>query len=67
MSQGTDASVGESGEGTIEPEVAEKFASAFVPMWQLEDASFCAGGAYSNEDVRVLAAGAVVVGTVVVG
>jgi hypothetical protein len=37
MSQGIDASVGESEEGTIEPEVAEQFALAFVPMWQLED------------------------------
>src|SRR5580658_8512299 len=45
MSQGTDVSAGESGEGTIEPEVAEKFASAFVPMWQLEDdeSSRCTG------------------------
>jgi hypothetical protein len=30
-------SAGESGEGTIEPEVAEEFASTFVPIWQLED------------------------------
>jgi hypothetical protein len=35
MSQETDGSEGESEEGTIEPEVAEKLASAFVPMWQL--------------------------------
>src|SRR5271156_4643728 len=37
MSQGTDRSGAESGKGTIEPEVAEEFASAFTPMWQLED------------------------------
>jgi hypothetical protein len=37
MSQETEMSAAESGEGTIEPEAAEGFASAFVPMWQLED------------------------------
>jgi hypothetical protein len=52
MSQGTDASIGESGEGTIEPEVAEKFASAFVPMWQLEEVSHAPSPVSDDESLR---------------
>jgi hypothetical protein len=56
MADGAKTSTGTPGKATIEPEVAEHFAATFVPVWQLEDASFSAGGALSNEDIRALGA-----------
>jgi len=57
MSRGADTNAGAPREGTLEPEVAEQFASAFVPMWQFDEASFTAGTALSSEEVGTLAAG----------
>ncbi len=36
-------------QSTIEPEAAEKFASAFVPLWQFDDAPFSASKTISAE------------------
>ncbi len=41
-------------QNNLEPDVAERFASTFVPIWQFDDAPFTAGGALSHEDVRAL-------------
>jgi hypothetical protein len=38
----------------IEADVAERFASAFVPIWQFDDAPFCAGAPLSDEDIQAL-------------
>jgi hypothetical protein len=38
----------------IEPDAAEEFASAFVPVWQFDDAPFSAGGALSAEEMEEL-------------
>jgi hypothetical protein len=56
MAHGAKTSTGSPGQATIEPEVAEYFASTYVPVWQLDDASFSAGGALSSEDIRALGA-----------
>ncbi len=40
----------------IEPETAERFASAFVPAWQFEDAPFSAGPSFSAGEIRDLGA-----------
>jgi hypothetical protein len=42
-------------EAMIDPDVAERFASTFVPVWQFQDAPFSAG-VLSNEDIRALSA-----------
>jgi hypothetical protein len=42
----------------IDPDVAEQFASTFVPVWQFEDAPFTAGKALSSEDIQALGPGA---------
>jgi hypothetical protein len=41
----------------IEPETAERFASAFVPAWQFDDAPFSAGTPLSPEEIQALDAG----------
>ncbi len=40
----------------IEPETAERFASAFVPAWQFEDAPFSPGPSLSAGEIRDLGA-----------
>jgi hypothetical protein len=42
---------------TLEREVAERFASAFVPVWQFDDAGFSVGEELSDEDIQVLDVG----------
>jgi hypothetical protein len=38
----------------IEADLAERFASTFVPIWQFDDAPFCAGAPLSDEDIHAL-------------
>jgi hypothetical protein len=47
--------VSSSAQTRIEPETAERFASAFVPVWQFEDAPFDAG-VLSDADIQELGA-----------
>jgi hypothetical protein len=48
--------VGAPAQATLEPEAAEEFASAFVPVWQYDDAPFSAGEELSAEALEELTA-----------
>lgn len=53
-STGADAKLSDPAQATIEPDRAEQFASAFVPVWQFEDAPFSAGAQLSGDDIQDL-------------
>jgi hypothetical protein len=54
---GADANLSDPAQATIEPDAAEQFASAFVPVWRFEDAPFSAGARLSADDIQDLGNG----------
>jgi hypothetical protein len=53
-----DTRVSTPAEVTLEPQAAEAFASAFVPVWQFDDAPFSVGGKLAARDFEELGTGA---------